>query len=122
MPPWLLPGPFPAEYPTDERCGITERLNDPACPEVSLARARVEPGVTTRLHAVRGTVERYVIIAGQGVVEVGGHAAAVGPGDRVLIPAGVAQRIRNSGETDLVFDCLCTPRFVPEAYVDLEAD
>jgi len=122
MPRWLLPGPFPAEFPTDERCAITERLNDPACPEVSLARARVAPGVTTRLHAVRGIVERYVIVAGQGVVEVAGQSAAVGPGDRVLIAAGVAQRISNAGETDLVFDCLCTPRFVPEAYVDLDAD
>ena len=113
MPPWLLPGPFPAEFATGERCAITEILNDPACPEVSLARARVAPGVTTRLHAVAGTVERYVIVAGRGVVEVAGETAAVGPGDRVLIPAGAAQRIGNTGESDLVFDCVCTPRFVP---------
>ena len=53
MPPdWLLPGPFPPEFATDERCLITELLNDPACPEVSLALARVAPGVTTRLHAL----------------------------------------------------------------------
>ena len=33
MPPaWLLPGPFPAEFPTAERCLIIEFLNDPACP------------------------------------------------------------------------------------------
>jgi mannose-6-phosphate isomerase-like protein (cupin superfamily) len=118
-PPWLLPGPFRPEFGTDERCAITELLNDPACPEVSLARARVAPGVTTRLHAVEGIVERYVILAGRGVVEVAGEAAAVGAGDRVLIPAGVPQRIANTGATDLVFDCVCTPRFVPEAYVDL---
>ena len=97
MPPWLLPGPFPAEFPTEERCAITELLNDPACPEVSLARARVAPGVTTRLHAVRGTVERYVILEGRGVVEVGGATAPVGPGDRVLIPAASPQRITNTG-------------------------
>lgn len=116
---WLLPGPFPAEVPTEERCFITERLNDPLCPDVSLARARVPPGVTTRLHALAGTVERYVILMGRGRVEVGGVAAEVGPGDRVLIPAGVTQRITNIGAGDLAFDCLCTPRFRPENYQDL---
>jgi mannose-6-phosphate isomerase-like protein (cupin superfamily) len=118
-PPWLLPGPFPAEFPTEERCAITELLNDPACPEVSLALARVAPGVTTRLHAVRGTVERYVILAGEGRVEVGGETARVGPGDRVLIPADVAQRITNTGSTVLEFHCVCTPRFEPANYHDL---
>jgi hypothetical protein len=89
MPDWLLPGPFPPAFATDERCTITELLNDPACPEASLALARVEPGVTTRLHAVAGTIERYVILSGKGIVEVGGESARVRPGDRVLIPAGV---------------------------------
>ena len=72
MPDWLIPGPFPPEFPTEERCSITELLNLAASPEVSLALARVAPGVTTRLHAVAGTVERYVILRGEGVVEVDG--------------------------------------------------
>jgi mannose-6-phosphate isomerase-like protein (cupin superfamily) len=116
---WLLPGPFPAEVFTDELCHITELLNDPACPEVSLALARVSPGVTTRLHAVTGTAERYIIHRGQGLVEVNGCARLVARGDRVLIPAGVPQRITSTGETDLVFYCICTPRFDPAAYRDL---
>jgi mannose-6-phosphate isomerase-like protein (cupin superfamily) len=119
--PWLLPGPFPAEFATEERCAIAERLNDPACPEVSLARARVATGVATRLHALRGTEERYVIVAGEGVVEVDGETARVGPGDRVLIAAGLPQRVTNTGTADLVFDCICTPRFRPENYADLES-
>lgn len=119
-PDWLLSGPVPPEAWIHERCFITEVLNDPASPAVSLALARVAPGVTTKLHALRGTVERYVIQAGRGVVEVGGASAPVGPGDRVLIPAGVSQRIGNIGADDLEFWCVCTPRFVPEAYVDLE--
>ncbi|MFO1144802.1 MAG: hypothetical protein U1E59_20975 [Amaricoccus sp.] len=45
--------------------------------------------MTTRLHAVLGTVERYLILSGHGLVEVVGETAPVGPGDRVLIPAGV---------------------------------
>jgi mannose-6-phosphate isomerase-like protein (cupin superfamily) len=123
MPPaWLIPGPFPAEFPTDERCAITELLNLPQSPDASLALARVAPGVTTRLHAVSGTVERYLVLSGEGRVEVDGAWASVGPGDRVIIPAGAPQRIANTGRGELTFYCLCTPRFRPEAYRDLEPD
>jgi mannose-6-phosphate isomerase-like protein (cupin superfamily) len=119
MPPWFVPGPFPVEFPTDERCFITEHLNLSESPEASLALARVAPGVTTRLHAVMGIVERYIVLEGVGLVEVAGQTAPVSAGDRVIIPAGVPQRITNTGATDLAFYCLCTPRFRPEAYVDL---
>ena len=118
-PDWLLPGPFPAAFATAERCTITELLNDPACPGVSLALARVEPGVTTRLHAVEGTVERYVVLGGEGVVEVGGATARVAAGDSVLIPAGVPQRIAATGDRALEFHCVCTPRFRQDNYRDL---
>lgn len=119
MPPWLVPGPVPAEFMTDERCSITELLNVEESPEASLALARVAPGVTTRLHSVTGTVERYIILVGNGIVEVDGMAAHVAPGDRVLIPAGVPQRITASDAGPLEFQCLCTPRFRAENYVDL---
>jgi mannose-6-phosphate isomerase-like protein (cupin superfamily) len=80
------------------------------------------PGVTTKLHAVAGTVERYIIISsGTGQVEVGALAGQeVGPGDVVLIPPGVPQRISNPGEVDLIFYCVCTPLFRQEAYRSLE--
>lgn len=119
MPPWLVPGPFPAEFAAAERCFITEHLNVAESPEASLALVRVEPGVTTRLHSVTDTVERYLILSGQGLVEIGGDTAPVGPGDRVVIPAGVAQRITNTGASDLLFYELCTPRFRPGNYRDL---
>lgn len=110
------------EHETDERCSINELSNDAADPDLSIARARVLPGVTTRWHRVRGIAERYVILEGRGVVEVGGlPATEVGPGDVVRIPAGERQRIRNAGEGDLVFLAICTPRFVPGAYEDAES-
>ena len=55
-------------------------------------------------------------------MEIAGETAAVGPGDRVLIAAGIAQRIANTGAEDLEFYCLCTPRFRAENYSDLEPD
>jgi mannose-6-phosphate isomerase-like protein (cupin superfamily) len=110
-----------AEYFTDERCHILELSNSTDDPDVSIARARVEPGVTTKQHRVSGTIERYVILEGTGQVEVEGmQSQSVGVGDVVVIPAGSAQAIKNTGSNDLVFLCICNPRFVWENYVSLE--
>mgnify|MGYP001255523778 CR=1 FL=1 len=110
------------EFWTPERCFILESWNEAADPAVSVAMARVEPGITTQLHALDGIVERYLIVEGTGRVEVaGGEATPVDAGDLVFIPAGASQRITNTGGTDLVFYCICTPPFVPDAYIDLES-
>ena len=109
--------PDPAsEYLTPERCHILESWNDPIDRAASIARARVEPGVATQPHRLRGVIERYLVIEGEGVATVGGVEAAVRPGDVVVIPAGVSQSIENTGAGDLVFYCICTPRFTPECY------
>jgi mannose-6-phosphate isomerase-like protein (cupin superfamily) len=101
---------------TDERLWILETWNHPDDPDVSLSRARVEPGVTTALHAL-DVDERYVIVSGEGRVEIEGlEPASVKAGDAVLIPAGKTQRIANVGSNDLVFLCICTPRFEPKHY------
>ena len=110
--PQLLRADPAAEYFTEERCHILELSNSALDPDVSIARARVEPGVTTRTHRVAGTVERYVILEGQGQLHVDGlPEQTVMSGDVVVIPAGVAQAISNTGEADLVFLCICNPRF-----------
>lgn len=118
--PFHLMGGGLGEFATSERCFITELLNHPTRPEVSLARARVAPGVTTELHAL-DVEETHVIEAGSGMMEVGGERFRVGPGDSVCIPEATPQRIENDGNVDLVFLCLCRPRFRPEGYVSLEA-
>ncbi|WJW76115.1 cupin domain-containing protein [Thiohalobacter sp. IOR34] len=112
-----------SEFATEEDCFIIETWNDPGDPALSVARARVEAGVTTRWHRLRGVAERYLIVAGQGVVEVGeSPPTAVGPGDLVVIPAGVRQRIHNPGPRALIFYALCTPRFTPDCYEALAED
>ena len=109
-----------AEYFFDEGCHITEWWNSPDDGQASIARARVEPGMTTKWHRLKGVTERYVILEGQGRVEVGKLAPeAVGPGDVVVIPPGVAQRITNAGRADLVFLAICTPRFTQSIYEDI---
>ena len=109
------------EYYFQEGCHILELSNTPDDPDVSVARVRVRPGVTTRLHRLHGITERYVILDGRGRVDVDGRTAQpVGPGDVVIIPQQCAQRITNPGEADLVFLAICTPRFVTGAYEDID--
>lgn len=103
-----------------ERCYVGEWWNRDDDEAVSVARVRVEPGVTTRLHRLAGTVERYLILAGRGRTEVDGRPRNVGAGDVVVIPAGIPQRIANTGKRDLTFLAVCTPRFRAEHYEDLE--
>ena len=114
------PGPG-AERCIEEGCFVLELSNAPDDPQVSIARARVAPGATTRWHRLAGTMERYVVLEGRGRVQVGdAPPREVAPGDVVLIPPLVRQRIANLGEGDLVFLAICTPRFTPECYEDAE--
>lgn len=106
---------------TEERCSILEVANDSADEHVSIARATVKPGITTAWHKLDGVVERYLIIAGQGRVELGDLAPVdVSVGDVVRIPAHLAQRITNTDTSDLVFYAICSPRFQQDCYVALE--
>ena len=112
-----------AEYYTDERCYIKELANIEADPAASIAQARVTVGVTTRWHRLAGITERYVILSGLARVEVGDlPPQQVGPGDVVMIPPGCRQRIACLGEADLIFLAICTPRFRPDAYEDIDPE
>lgn len=109
------------EYLADERCYILESWNSPEDSLVSIAKARVEPGVATANHALHKVEERYVILSGTGSVTLGEQAPArVSAGDVVLIPAGTPQSINNTGKDDLIFYAICTPRFTPGCYLNLE--
>jgi len=109
------------EFYFEERCHLTEWWNSAKDEDASIARARVEPSVTTRLHRLEGITERYVILEGQAMVRVGTQPpTTVAPGDVVIIPPGVAQQISNTEDTDLVFLAICTPRFTEKAYEDID--
>ncbi|HPG09784.1 MAG TPA: cupin domain-containing protein [Saprospiraceae bacterium] len=103
------------EFFTREQCHILEIMNTPERDNLSIAQARVEPGVTTELHGL-DVVEAYYILEGLGRVNINGMEHLVAAGDVVLIPAGQAQQITNTGISDLRFLCICTPRFHPESY------
>jgi mannose-6-phosphate isomerase-like protein (cupin superfamily) len=110
-----------AEHATPERCRILESWNVASDPDVSIARARVAPGVTTRLHRLAGVTERYLVVEGSGRVAVGSDILQdIAPGDVVIIPPGVTQQVTNIGAGDLLFYCICTPRFTPACYEALD--
>jgi len=110
------------ELPTEEMCHILELWNRETDDAVSVARARVEPGVATRPHSVDNTIERYLIVKGTALVHVEGlDPQTVRPGDLVLIPPGAIQWLENQGSEDLVFYAICTPRFRQEVYRDRSA-
>ena len=117
----------------EERCVVRELSNNDADPAVSIAEATVAPGVSTRWHRLQDTVERYVLIAGTGQVEVvcsdsGSDevraitAETVSVGDVVIIPRNALQRIHNRGSESLVFLAICSPRFTFDAYHDAEEE
>ena len=109
------------EFYASEKCYITELSNTPDDPDVSIARARVEPGVTTRRHRLKGTSERYFIISGRGLVEIGERPPQeLSAGAIVLIPPMCRQRITNISPDDLIFLAICTPRFLQDVYEDVD--
>ncbi len=109
------------EFFIDEGCHITEISNSTDDPQLSIARARLESGLSTRWHRLAVAAERYCIIDGEGLAEIGDLAPQrVTPGDVVLIPPGCRQRITNTGSHDLVFLAICTPRFRAHDYEHIE--
>ncbi len=108
------------ETSTSERALIAENYSTEG---ISIAQARIKPGITTMAHHLDGVNEIYLITSGKGQVDVGDiKPTEVTKGDLVVIPAGASQRISNIGKTDLVFYCICTPKFTAECYCGEETD
>ena len=113
----VVKGELLAEFYIQENCFIAEILNHDSCPEVSVARARVLPGNATELHSLTDTHELYYILSGVGEMEVDGNVVGyVNQGDLIRIPGNITQRIKNMGSEDLIFLCICTPRFETSNY------
>jgi len=125
MKPKIVKATSSKEFLTPERCFVFENwgLISSGDKAVSIARARVVPGVTAKEHYLKGTQEIYLIVKGRGRVQIGGlEPTDVVEGDAVIIPEGTSQRIKNIGKTDLVFYCICTPAFTQDCYHDEEAE
>lgn len=87
---------------------------------MSDAEARVEPGKTTKFHYHQNSEEIYVILEGEGVMEIEEEKRRVKKGDHVLIPPGKRHRIKNVGKEALIFLCFSTPPYSHDDTVLLE--
>jgi mannose-6-phosphate isomerase-like protein (cupin superfamily) len=76
----------------------------------SLAEATVRPGDSTRSHFHAVSEEIYLVLEGEGTMELDGVEGAVGPGDAVLIAPGAWHRI-SAGASELRFLCCCAPPY-----------
>jgi mannose-6-phosphate isomerase-like protein (cupin superfamily) len=78
----------------------------------SLAEAALEPGQSTQRHFHRQSEEIYVVLDGEGDLEIDGETRRVGPGDAALIPPGAWHEIR--AVSALRFLCCCAPPYSHE--------
>ncbi len=76
----------------------------------SLAEASLEPGMSTQRHFHAEAEEIYLMVEGDGLLEVDGETRAVGPGDAVLIPPGAWHEI-TAGPDGARFLCCCVPAY-----------
>lgn len=77
----------------------------------SLAEASLEPGRATEHHYHARTEEIYVLLEGEGEMEVEGDRSHVEAGDAILIPVGTWHQIRATGPRPLRFLCCCAPPY-----------
>jgi mannose-6-phosphate isomerase-like protein (cupin superfamily) len=78
----------------------------------SLAEAFVPAGTSTTRHHHKVSEEFYLILEGNGTMEISGTTQNVGPGDAVLIPPLAWHQI--TAMQDLRFLCCCAPPYAHE--------
>ncbi len=105
-----------SEFYIDEGCHIIEILNNEQYPDISISRARVEPHQSTEVHYLNKTVEIYYILQGSGKAIIDNKELPIKPGDLIHIPPDVDQHVINESDQDLLFLCICTPRWTPDIY------
>lgn len=89
-------------------CGTAQRIltaEDNAT--LSIHRVRIEGRAAKHVH--ERLTEHYVVLSGSGVIELDDEEHAVGPGDVILIPPGVAHALR--GDFEIIN--VVTPPFDP---------
>jgi len=104
-----------APYVTKDGSTIREWMGpDSPARNQSLAEATIAPGGATTTHYHRTSEELYLLTAGCGRLRIGEEERDVQVGDCVLIPPGKPHRLENTGATDLVVVCACSPPYSHE--------
>ena len=80
----------------------------------SLAEAWLDPGQATLRHYHARSEELYVLLDGEGELEVDGERSQVGPSQAILIRPGARHQITASDRGPLRFLCCCAPPYAHE--------
>jgi mannose-6-phosphate isomerase-like protein (cupin superfamily) len=80
----------------------------------SLVEATLAPGDSTTAHYHRASEELYLFTAGRGRLRVGDEERDVESGDCAVILPGEIHQVWNTGDTDLVLVCACSPAYSHE--------
>jgi quercetin dioxygenase-like cupin family protein len=75
-------------------------------------------GFVAAEHVHPNQEERYEILAGELKVRLDGREQTVGPGDRVVVPAGRPHIWWNAGREDVRFRCEVTPALHFETFIE----
>jgi mannose-6-phosphate isomerase-like protein (cupin superfamily) len=78
----------------------------------SLAEASLPEGQATERHYHAATEEIYIVLEGEGDLEIDGERRRLRPGDAALIPVGAWHEI--AAASDLRFLCCCVPPYRDE--------
>jgi len=112
------------EIISGDRAILRELLNprkDQVQIEYSLAWALVESGKKTIPHTISYS-EVYYILQGAGVMHIDDEHAPVHTQDAIYIPPHAIQWIENTGQEALIFLCIVSPAWHPEAEQILNND
>ncbi|MGD8847830.1 MAG: cupin domain-containing protein [Desulfobacteraceae bacterium] len=85
---------------------------------ITTSLVEMKPGGIQKPHRHK-TEQCYMILQGNGVMEVDGEKAAVGSGDTIFIPSNSLHSLYNEGQTTLIYLSAGSPVFGMEAEREL---
>lgn len=78
--------------------------------DLSVIRERVPPGDSEVLHRHARSRQFFYVLDGAAVLEIDGERHALGAGQGIHIPPGVAHRFRNESAADVHFLVISAPK------------
>lgn len=109
------------QAPHRERRGLKTQIllqsGDVAGTDLTVTWVDVAPGSAQALHR-HGPEQVYIVVAGQGRMQVGEEDREVVAGDLVHVPPDVPHGITNTGDQALSYLSAATPAFSQTAFYD----
>jgi mannose-6-phosphate isomerase-like protein (cupin superfamily) len=73
---------------------------------LTLSKTVLHKSKETTGHSHPGQEEIYFFVSGTGLMQVNMRMVVVGPGDIILVEDGEFHKVKNCGDSDLIFNCV----------------